>query len=108
MPEEAESNFIIYLKKQEASPNTVKSCLASCRLYYSLFDGLNMTNLMQYKDYLLNHYKAATVNNRIYGINRYLDFLEEIYGSQMIHFRLTVIRTAFLQSRRSRFLLLMT
>ena len=98
MPEEAESNFIIYLKKQEASPNTVKSCLASCRLYYSLFDGLNMTNLMQYKDYLLNHYKAATVNNRIYGINRYLDSLIQSQDNNtdtnyVLSFRLPAVQT---------------
>ena len=73
MPEEAELNFIHYLKRRDASPNTIKSCLASCRLYYSLFDELNTTNLMLYKDYLVQHYTAATVNNRIYGINRYLD-----------------------------------
>lgn len=73
MPEEAELNFIHYLKRRDASPNTIKSCLASCRLYYSLFGELNTTNLMLYKDYLVQHYTAATVNNRIYGINRYLD-----------------------------------
>ena len=56
MPEEAELNFIHYLKRRDASPNTIKSCLASCRLYYSLFDELNTTNLMLYKDYLVQHY----------------------------------------------------
>lgn len=106
MPEEAELNFINYLKKQEASPNTVKSCLASCRLYYSLFDGLNMTNLMQYKDYLLNHYKAATVNNRIYGINRYWTVL---YSPRTTVQTPTVsCPSAFRQSRHNRFLSWMT
>lgn len=67
--------------------------MAACRLYYSLYDDLTVNHLICFKDYLINHYKAATVNNRIYGINRYLDCLEELCGGQMLHFRLTVIRT---------------
>ena len=85
--------FHAYLKKAQASPNTIRSCMAACRLYYSLYDDLTVNHLICFKDYLINHYKAATVNNRIYGINRYLDCLEELCGGQMLHFRLTVIRT---------------
>ena len=91
--EKNEPAFHAYLKKAQASPNTIRSCMAACRLYYSLYDDLTVNHLICFKDYLINHYKAATVNNRIYGINRYLDCLEELCGGQMLHFRLTVIRT---------------
>lgn len=93
MQEINEPAFHAYLKKAQASPNTIRSCLVAYRLYHSLYNDLAVNHLLCFKDYLIRHYKASTVNNRIYGINRYLDFLEEIYGSQMIHFRLTVIRT---------------
>ena len=93
MQEINEPAFHAYLKKAQSSPNTIRSCLAAYRLYHSLYNDLAVNHLLCFKDYLIRHYKASTVNNRIYGINRYLDFLEEIYGSQMIHFRLTVIRT---------------
>ena len=93
MQEINEPAFHAYLKKAQSSPNTIRSCLAAYRLYHSLYNDLAVNHLLCFKDYLIRHYKASTVNNQIYGINRYLDFLEEIYGSQMIHFRLTVIRT---------------
>lgn len=53
---------------------------------------------MQYKDYLLNHYKAATVNNRIYGINRYLDSLVQSQdnsadANSVLSFRLPAVQT---------------
>lgn len=80
LPEETELNFIRYLKKQQASPNTVTSCLTSCRLYFSLFDSLDVADLMKFKEHLLKHYKTATVNSRIYGINRFMDSLEPLGG----------------------------
>lgn len=82
--EKNEPAFHAYLKKAQASPNTIRSCMAACRLYYSLYDDLTVNHLICFKDYLINHYKAATVNNRIYGINRYLDCLEELCGGQML------------------------
>lgn len=92
MQEINEPAFHAYLKKAQSSPNTIRSCLAAYRLYHSLYNDLAVNHLLCFKDYLIRHYKASTVNNRIYGINRYLDFLEEL-RRQMIHFRLTVIRT---------------
>lgn len=70
-----EQDFQKYLKKREYAANTVCSCLASRRLFYSLFDHLDADSLRRYKTYLVKHYKPATVNNRINGINRYLDYL---------------------------------
>lgn len=61
-----------FLKESGVSPNTVTVYTASVRLYFSLYDELTMNNLLSYKQYLIQHYKAATVNARIYGINLYI------------------------------------
>ena len=61
-----------FLKDSGVSPNPVTVYTASVRLYFSLYDELTMNNLLSYKQYLIQHYKAATVNARIYGINQYI------------------------------------
>lgn len=81
------------MKRKQVSPNTVKSCLASLRLYFSLYQDISVENLTAYKEYLLCHYKPATVNNRIYGLNRNLDSLEGTPEQLEGGFRLSVIRT---------------
>ncbi|MGN0372565.1 MAG: tyrosine-type recombinase/integrase [Enterocloster sp.] len=81
-----EEQYLKYLKKQEFSPNTIRSSLASYRQYHSLHDDLSAESLLQYKEYLLKNYKMSTVNNRIYGINRYLEFRAES------DFRLSAVR----------------
>ena len=80
--EKNEPAFHAYLKKAQASPNTIRSCMAACRLYYSLYDDLTVNHLICFKDYLINHYKAATVNNRIYGINRYWTALKSFAAAK--------------------------
>lgn len=93
LPEDSIDAFKKYLKQKEASPNTISSCLTSCRLYYSLYNDLSISNLMLFKDYLIKNYKPATANNRIYGMNRYLDSISHSSGGDPGAFRLSVIRT---------------
>ena len=44
--EKNEPAFHAYLKKAQASPNTIRSCMAACRLYYSLYDDLTVNHLI--------------------------------------------------------------
>lgn len=67
--------FKEYLKKRGAAPNTISAYTASVRLYYSLYSDMNIPNLQSYKEYLLEHFKANTVNIRIFGINQYIETL---------------------------------
>ena len=67
--------FKEYLKKRGAAPNTISAYTASVRLYYSLYSDINIPNLQSYKEYLLEHFKANTVNIRIFGINQYIETL---------------------------------
>lgn len=79
MEEQLEEQFVEYLRRQDASANTIASCRASVRLFEGLYGEMTtqvtVQQLMGFKEYLLGHYKPSTVNNRIYGINRFLDFL---------------------------------
>ena len=67
--------FKEYLRKRGAAPNTISAYSASVRLYFSLYSDINITNLQSYKEYLLEHFKANTVNIRIFGINQYIETL---------------------------------
>lgn len=69
------TEFQTFLRKQNASANTVLAYTSSVRLYFSLWGSISPENLLSYRVYLISHYKPNTVNTRIRGINRYLDFL---------------------------------
>ena len=79
--------FKEYLRKRGAAPNTISAYSASVRLYFSLYSDINITNLQSYKEYLLEHFKANTVNIRIFGINQYIETLSNnclLYTSRCV------------------------
>lgn len=80
--EEQLDYFKLYLQKQGKSSNTILSYLCSLRLFFSLYNELNVDNLHAYRDYLLSHYRINTVNTRIHGINRFLDCLSALASEQ--------------------------
>ncbi len=79
--------FKLYLEKQGRTGKTVSSYACSVTLFFSLYGELNIESLKSFREYLMEHYQLNTVNTRIYGINRFLDFLKE---SQSIPDALTV------------------
>ena len=88
----AQENFNYYLRKREASPKTIASCMTTCRLFFSLFPQTDLPNLKEFKRYLLKTYKSSTVNNRIYGINCYLDSLNLPAEDPLCNFRLSTVK----------------
>ena len=70
--------FTEYLKKEDYAHNTILTILASYRLYFSLFEALTCQNLQLYRQYLISHYKASTVNSRLNSINRCLDWISRL------------------------------
>lgn len=68
--------FRQYLENQKLSENSIISYLGSVRLYQSLYPDVTGAYIRQYRSYLLQHYKPATVNQRIHGINHYLHYLD--------------------------------
>ncbi|WP_125144277.1 tyrosine-type recombinase/integrase [Clostridium transplantifaecale] len=70
--------FRVHLEKQGRSAKTITSYTCSVSLFFSLDYELSVENLKSYREYLLKNYQFNTVNARIYGMNRYLSYLQEI------------------------------
>lgn len=69
--------FDDYLKRKGLARNTIAVYHCAVRQYFSLHNDLNVDTLQSYKQFLLSHYKPATANIKIYGINSYLKSLEQ-------------------------------
>lgn len=70
------SDFGIYLETQGHAASTIRVYSCSARLFFTHYDGLSIEHLQAYRRWLLESYKPATVNTRILGMNRFLDFLQ--------------------------------
>lgn len=67
--------FERYLRKRNLSEHTVTAYLGSVRLYFSVENELSVSGLCRFREFLISHYQPATVNLRIHGMNRYIQFL---------------------------------
>lgn len=67
-------DFACFLRKRGSTDNTVTAYVSGVRQYYGLYQRLSLESLIRYRAYLLKHYKASTVNLRIYGMNTYLQY----------------------------------
>ena len=67
--------FKEHLRKSNLSENTITSYLWTVNYFHSHYDEVNKENLLAYKGYLMEFFKPKTVNLRIQGINKYLEFL---------------------------------
>lgn len=63
------------LIKQNLSENTINTYLYSLNVFIKMYKVFNKKNLLMYKGFLLENYKPKTINVRILGINRYLEFI---------------------------------
>lgn len=73
--------FQVYLKKRGIAKNTIISYQSAVRQYYLRYPELTVESLQEYKRYLIRHYQASTVNAKIYGINKYLQYQNAAVGS---------------------------
>lgn len=64
------------LRKENYADNTIIAYRYAVKEYFSLFRALGKENLLQYKAYLIDRQSPKTVNLRIRGINKYLEFLD--------------------------------
>ena len=67
--------FETFLFDQNLSKNTIDSYQLAVKSYFKLFNEINKQNLLAFKAILVDNYKGKTVNLRIQGINKYLEFL---------------------------------
>jgi site-specific recombinase XerD len=70
-------SFSAFLKAKNLSMNTIKSYTKTVEEFQARFGEATKNNLLAFKGYLLERRKPKTVNLRIQGINRYLDYISK-------------------------------
>ena len=66
--------FDTYLRKMDLAANTVASYVWTVNHFISNYGEVNKENLLAYKGFLMEHFKPQTVNLRLQGINKYLEY----------------------------------
>lgn len=69
--------FKTFLLHQNLSKNTIDSYTIAVNQYFTGFDCITKQNLLAFKAILVDKYKGKTVNLRIQGINKYLEYLKK-------------------------------
>ena len=70
-------SFDSYLKRLNLARNTIASYEWTVNHFVSNYGDLTKENLLAYKGFLMEHFKPQTVNLRIQGINKYLEFIHK-------------------------------
>ena len=73
----ATESFDLFLKRQDLAENTIASYLWTIKHFLANYGEVNRENLLAYKGFLLEHFKPQTVNLRLQGINKYLEFIRK-------------------------------
>lgn len=68
--------FELHLRTQGLSENTIRSYVYGTDYFLKNYE-LSLEDLLEYKGYLLEHFKPKTVNLRIQGVNKYLEFVDK-------------------------------
>ncbi|MBR1785813.1 MAG: tyrosine-type recombinase/integrase [Paludibacteraceae bacterium] len=71
------ANFEKHLNKSDLAKNTVTSYVWTVKYFLEHYKEINKKNLLAYKGYLVENFKPQTVNLRLQGINKYLEFTKK-------------------------------
>ena len=71
------TNFEKHLSKSDLAKNTVTSYVWTVKYFLAHYKEFNRKNLLTYKGYLMENFKPQTVNLRLQGINKYLEFIKK-------------------------------
>lgn len=71
------TKFEKYLGKSDLAKNTVTSYVWTVKFFLATYKDVNKNNLLAYKGYLMENFKPQTVNLRLQGINKYLEFTKQ-------------------------------
>ena len=71
------SDFKQFLLRQNLSENTINSYVFTVQHFFTHHEEITKKNLLAYKGFLIEKYKAKTVNLRLQGINKYLEFINK-------------------------------
>lgn len=67
-------NFAKWLHRNNYSEATVNIYCKTIIFYQSKYKTLSKSSLLAFKQYLIENYKASTVNQKIYAMNKYLEY----------------------------------
>lgn len=65
-----------WLIRENLAANTVESYLWKLAEFFKRYDCIRKATLLEYKGFLIEHFKPQTVNLRIQTLNRYLEFIK--------------------------------
>jgi integrase/recombinase XerD len=68
--------FETFLRNRNLSYSTISAYLFALRNFKEKYNKINKTNLLLYKEYLIENNKPQTVNLRIQALNSYLDYMD--------------------------------
>ena len=71
------TNFENQLSKSDLAKNTVTSYVWTVKYFLAHYKEFNRKSLSAYKGYLMENFKPQTVNLRLQGINKYLEFIKK-------------------------------
>ena len=71
------TKFKNHLAKTNLAKNTVTSYVWTVQYFLNHYGEVNKKNLLAYKGYLVENFKPQTVNLRLQGINKYLEFTKQ-------------------------------
>ena len=71
------TTFKNYLVKTNLAKNTVTSYVWTVNYFLTHYKEVNKKNLLAYKGYLVENFRPQTVNLRLQGINKYLEFAKQ-------------------------------
>ena len=69
--------FKTFLVSNNLAPNTVSAYITAVKGYISDYDDFTKKNLLAWKAYLIENFKAKTVNLKLQAINKYLEFIKK-------------------------------
>ena len=69
--------FQSFLEKSDLAKNTVASYVWTVNHFITNYGEVTKENLLAYKGFLMEHFKPQTVNLRLQGINKYLEFVRK-------------------------------
>lgn len=69
--------FKEYLVLNNLAPNTVSAYITAIKGYKKQYDDFTKKNLLAWKAFLIENFKAKTVNLKLQAINKYLEFINK-------------------------------
>ncbi|MDR1680337.1 MAG: tyrosine-type recombinase/integrase [Prevotellaceae bacterium] len=66
--------FLKFLEKDGLTKDTIKSYIWTVNHFISQYETFDQKNLLAYKGYLMSYFRPRTVNLRLHGLNKYLEF----------------------------------